>query len=106
VLLADLLAGAVGDDIDELVDSDHLLRPDIDWAGKIRAEQPHRAFEALVDIQERARLLAVAHTSMSSPSRAMATFRQIAAGASSRPSVQVPSGPKILWYRAIYVRTQ
>ena len=32
-----------------------------------------------------------------SPLRALATLRQIAAGAFSRPPFQVPSGPKILW---------
>lgn len=43
--------------------------------------------------------------SISSPSLASATFRQMAAGAFSLPPVHVPSGPKMLWYRATEVWT-
>src|SRR6187399_2185852 len=41
------------------------------------------------------------HTSISPPSGVSAAFRHIAAGAFSFPPFHVPSGPKILWKRAI-----
>ena len=58
-----------------------------------RAHQSQRALEALIDIEERSRLLAVAPDLHLSASLASATLRQSAAGAFSRPSFQAPSGP-------------
>ena len=57
-----------------------------------------RAFQALVDVEERARLQSVApDLDLAAVSALRATLRQIAAGAFSLPPFHVPSGPKMLW---------
>ena len=61
--------------------------------------------DAVVDVGEAARLLAVApDLDLALPGiSASATLRQIAAGAFSRPPSKVPCGPYTLWYRATRV---
>ena len=56
----ELLARDVHDHGGELVDRDHLFRADVERAGVRRAGQAQHAFEAFVDVEERARLIAVA----------------------------------------------
>jgi hypothetical protein len=85
--LSNPFAGNIRHQIDQLIDGNHFFRPDIDEPGKVRMQQPYCAFNVLVDIEERARLFAIAYTSISSPLRAIATLRRIAAGAFSRPPV-------------------
>src|SRR6516165_6522135 len=60
MLLLDPLAGNIRHQVDQLIDRHHFLRPDIDGARKVRAQQPYRTFDALVDIEERPRLFAIA----------------------------------------------
>ena len=62
--------------------------------------------DAVVDVAERARLLAVApdlDLVVRPVSFAVAILRQSAAGAFSRPPSHVPSGPKMLWKRTMRV---
>ena len=70
--------------------------PILTGPSKFGTRQAKRAFNAFVDIEERARLLPVAPDLDLAIVARMATLRQIAAGAFSLPPVQVPSGPKIL----------
>ena len=82
-----------------------LLGADIDRPLEVRAREADRAFKAFVDIKERAGLRAVApDLDLAAVIGARATLRQIAAGAFSLPPSQVPSGPKMLWYRATRFR--
>jgi hypothetical protein len=55
----DRLASDVGDEINELVDRHHFLRPDIDWLSEIRPRQADGALDALVHIEKRAGLQAI-----------------------------------------------
>ena len=73
---ADLLAGDMRDEIDEPVDRDHLLRADIERAGEVRAQQAHRAFEALVGYREKSASALRRPTSISSPSPPCGKSRQ------------------------------
>src|ERR1700722_18163112 len=58
--LVELLPGDIGHEVDKLVDGDHLLGANIDWAVEIRPRQADRALKTFVDVEERARLRAVA----------------------------------------------
>jgi len=58
--LLDPFTGNLRHQIDELVDRYHFLRPNIDGAGKVGTQQPYSAFDALVDVQERAGLFTIA----------------------------------------------
>src|SRR5947209_2259928 len=58
--LSDPLAGNIRYQVDQLIDRHHFLRADIDGTRKIRAQQPYRTFHALVDIEKRACLFAIA----------------------------------------------
>src|SRR5690349_8041711 len=60
VLDRQALAGDLDDHPRELVDRDHLVGADIDRPREIRAHQAKRALDAFVDIEEGARLLAIA----------------------------------------------
>src|SRR6516165_3550167 len=60
MLLLDPLAGNIRHQVDQLIDRHHFLRPDIDGARKVGAQQPYRTFDALVNIEERACLVAIA----------------------------------------------
>src|SRR2546426_7625992 len=48
------------DHVDEAVDRDHLVRPDVYRTAHVRPHQAQRALEAFIDVEERARLPAVA----------------------------------------------
>jgi hypothetical protein len=91
-----MFASDICHEIDQLIDCNHFLRPSVDRTGEARPHQPHGAFQALVDLEEQAVCSPSPQISMSSPLQAIATLRQMAAGAFSRPPTQVPSGPKIL----------
>src|SRR5262249_40432978 len=76
MLLEDVLAGDVGDDIDKLINRYHLLRPDIHWPGESGPGQPRRPLKTLINIQKRACLVAIApHLDFRSALR----FRDLAA---------------------------
>src|ERR1022692_2465265 len=113
---SEALSGNVRDHPGQLVDRDHFLGTDIHRPGEFRVNQAADTLEAFIDIEERASLLAVApdldlrnervcspspQISISPRSSASATLRHSAAGAFSLPPAHVPSGPKILWKRAI-----
>src|SRR5437667_6074821 len=59
VLLLDLLAGDLRDDVDQLVDRDHAILAEIERLAEVRAHQSVDALHAVVDVAVRARLLAV-----------------------------------------------
>jgi hypothetical protein len=48
--LSDPFTGNLRHQVDELVDGYHFLRPNIDGARKVGTQQPHSAFDALVDV--------------------------------------------------------
>src|SRR5207253_1525498 len=53
-------AGNVFDDVDELIDRDELVAADVERLATVAGHQPVRALEAVVDVHEASRLLAVA----------------------------------------------
>src|SRR6516164_5671005 len=58
--LFDSPTGNVCYQLDQLIDRHHFFGPDVDGAGKVRAQQPHATFDAFFDIEERARLFTIA----------------------------------------------
>src|SRR6516165_8475505 len=60
VVLSDTLAGYIGHQVYQLIYCHHLLRPDIDRPRKIGAQEAHRPFDALIDIEKGPGLLAIA----------------------------------------------
>src|SRR5262249_5878339 len=60
MLELDLLAGDVRDGEGRLVDAHHFVGADIEWPSLLGAGQPHGPLNAFVDIEEGARLFAIA----------------------------------------------
>src|SRR5438270_9704370 len=56
---AEGLAGNLHNNFYEVIDGSHLLRPNIDRPRKVRVHQSAHAFDTVVDVEERASLLAV-----------------------------------------------
>src|SRR4030095_15180920 len=55
-----LQTGDVFNEVDQLIDGDELLAPDVERFGDSAVHQPQRALETIVDVGEAARLFAVA----------------------------------------------
>ncbi len=83
--LGEVLAGDVADEIDEAVDGDQLVRPEVQRFMVAGFHDPIDALNAIVDMHERACLKAVAPDLDLATVRLRATLRQIAAGAFSLP---------------------
>ena len=83
----------------------HAVLAQIQRLRVLGVHQAPQAFEAIADVAEAARLLAVAPDLdlRIAGQLARATLRHSAAGAFSRPPVHVPSGPKMLWKRTMRV---
>src|ERR1022692_1637825 len=98
---SEALSGNVRNHPGQLVDRDHFLGTDIHRPGEFRVNQAADTLEAFIDIEERAVCSPSPQISISPRSSASATLRHSAAGAFSLPPAHVPSGPKMLWKRAI-----
>ena len=106
VLLRDAKPGDACHHIDQLIDADEPILTQVKRLAIVGAHQLANTGYAVVDITERPGLLTVAPDldgGIVGKLLAMATLRQIAAGAFSRPPSHVPSGPKMLWKRTIRV---
>ncbi len=90
------LAGDLHDHFGELIDRHHLFGADIDRASEIRTDQAPHGFNALVDVQERAGLLAVPPNFDFTTVFGFGDFGAKGGGSLFFPPVQVPSGPKML----------
>src|SRR5205814_6044242 len=60
VALADALPGDIRNNVHQTIDRNHLIGTNVDRSGEVGSHQPQSAYDAFIDVEERAGLFSVA----------------------------------------------